>query len=186
MRARSTEKRNNAPSLLYFVLSSTTTSPWFAFMVPGLDPCTLRCVYFLEEPSSSQCYFRMFVGILVICSFSSPHTPFWRAVVNLYSSSSPSVFLAFLCSNAIVIVSSASHFVTSFLLVFVTFLSAFTILRMPSNSSSGSLSDNRSRHEKVMGTSAVGSRKRWNPSYRTSPFCYTHYAIDLVQGGILG
>ena len=129
---------------------------------------------------SSVC--RHFGYLLIL----TPHTLFWRAVVNLYSSSSPSVFLAFLCSNAIVIVSSASHFVTSFLLVFVTFLSAFTILRMPSNSSSGSLSDNRSRHEKVMVTSAVGSRKRWNPSYRTSPFCYTHYAIDLVQGGILG
>ena len=48
---------------------------------------------------------------------------------------------------------------TSFLLVFETFLSAFTILRMPINSSSGSLADNRSRHEKVMVTSAVGSRK---------------------------
>ena len=72
MRARSTDKRKNAPYLLYFVLSSTTTSPWFAFMVPGLNRCTLLFIYFLEEPSSSQCYFRMFVGILVICSFSSP------------------------------------------------------------------------------------------------------------------
>ena len=81
MRARSTEKRKNAPSLLYFVLSSATTSPWFAFMVPGLNRCTLRFVYFLEEPSSSQCYFRLFVGILVICSFLSSHTIFWRAVL---------------------------------------------------------------------------------------------------------
>ena len=67
-------------------------------------------------------------------------------------------------------------------------LSAFTrpILRMPINGSYGSLSDNRSRHEKVMVTSAVGSRKSWFPSYRTSPFCYTHDVIHLVQGGILG